>query len=155
MGILVIGVWGIVLQRIFAAAEPLQRSSSAEKTVIPGGKAKVPALQPDTFELLLNYKDPFGAEPDQKAVDEAVTGPVQPVAVPVKPPVVDLLDGVVYLGYMLNPATNKQVAILQAGGQEHMVAEGGLLGELRLTRVGPEAVSIIYKGKTKQIKRKR
>lgn len=156
LGALVALVWGIILQRIFATAEPDAKVSLVRPIERGNVKARLPVLQPDTSKLLLNYKDPFGAVSVPAGPAEAVGALPPTVSALPRPPVLltDPLDGVVYLGYILNPKTNKRVAILQVDGKEQMVMEGRLVGQIRLLQIETDAIWLSHKNKRKHIKRK-
>lgn len=159
LGVLVIGIWGIIMQRIFNSigdAEEVQ----FKQEVRTGGRERLPKLQPDTFKLKLNYPDPFTGE---VKADQVVTG-LKPAGLKsaVGAPVIatphvaapDPTDNMTYLGYVLNPESKKRVAILNFSGKELMMSAGERSGELQLMSISTTAISIKYKNKVKQIKSK-
>jgi hypothetical protein len=50
-------VWGIVIWKVY----PMVSGAGPQPVHEPGGPA--PEVKPDTFELLLNYRDPFFEQP--------------------------------------------------------------------------------------------
>ncbi len=155
LGLLVIGVWGIILQRIFSATDPGKEKGASDQSLVETKKAKVPLLQPDTFSLQLNYRDPFYADGAEGTLKSGFDALDVPIALSVlKPPVVVLnpLDEVIYIGHILNPQTKKRVAILSIAGKEHMVQEGENINKLKLLNVAPEEITMGYEGKIKRIK---
>jgi hypothetical protein len=155
LGVVVIAVWGIVLQRIFAATAVVEQESSVKIAAGGSSKIAVPVLQPDTFALLLNYQDPFEAKDVRNGEFPAVDArPAAIVAALPIPVVKNPLDEVVYLGYILNPQTKKRVAILSVAGKEHMVQEGNAVNKMKLLRIANDEISIGYEGKIKKIKSK-
>jgi len=154
LGLLVIGVWGIILQRIFSATDPGTEKSTSGQFSLETRKAKVPVLQPDTFSLQLDYGNPFdtgnGAGRDVKpGITDRIEVPV--LAAPPKPVAIDPLDQVVYLGHILNPATKKRVAILSIAGKEYMVQEGDSSGKFKLWTVAAGEIRIGHGRKIKRI----
>lgn len=154
LGIAVLSIWGLIGYRLFAG--------SAEELPLPGaGKdlsaktVALPQVMPDTFNLLLNYPDPFTGE-KPKSRDTAVrppvreartTGPSAPMAV-----VKDPLDQVKYLGYVANGNGKERVAIVRYHGQEKMLKEGDTLGKIKVLEIKKERLMLGHGARRKLLK---
>jgi len=155
LGFLVVCIWGIILVRVFSAVGDQDRFTGMNQLQVKTVKVEVPVLQPDTFQLQLNYPDPF--LPLSKA--GVVAEPVVPATLPAAnvnnfqaKPVAPVVKPVViqYLGYITGD--KQKIAIINQDGKERMMMEGQLADQLQVLAIATDSVKIKYKGKTSFIR---
>nr|WP_121273816.1 hypothetical protein [Pedobacter schmidteae] len=156
LGFLVVCIWGMIIMKVYAAVGDEEEPAVALRGVGNVAKTRVPVLQPDTFQLQLNYGDPF----KEVAAEEVVpkTAPLTsfnqvPLARPIAAqPMINPLANTKYLGYVWNAGNRKKVAIINQNGKEMMIEEGHQLEELQLLSITTDSVKVKFKGKTSFIR---
>jgi len=151
LGLVVLVVWGLIIYRIFLAANsdddgPFENSTSLKKEVFNDY-----TIPKDTAKLFLNYRDPFAAPkaeekeiaPDRPAIQKVVS------SAPTKPPVNWNL--VKYSGYIHNPGSKKLIAMMTINGKELMMSEGEMAEQVKLIKNLKDSVKVAYQGATKFI----
>jgi hypothetical protein len=145
-------VWGIILHKVFFKHE--EESFSVEL------RPKAPLVaynryetKPDTFNLVLSYRDPFLNKPAQK--DNVNDVKEKTAFVPVtwagtSPKVV--WPEIKYNGRIVNPRSKKAVAIMSVDGAERMIEEGQTFGGVKLVKNRPDSILIQWNGLKKYIK---
>lgn len=154
LGFLVVCIWGIIIVRVYAAVGDEAGGAVVMTKQGDTVKTHIPVLQPDTFQLLLNYGDPFGAVAVKEApvIVAAVPAGNFPVVKPmVSPPMVQPITAK-YLGFIWNAENKKKIAIMNQDGKEMMVQEGETIGQLQLLGIASDSVKVKYKGKTSFIR---
>ena len=155
LGFLVVCIWGIIIVRIFSAVGDEDGFTTSDLQQVKSVKVQVPVLQPDTFQLQLNYPDPFLSISKVPDVAEDIV----PVALPAAhvndfqaKPVLPVVKPVViqYLGYITGD--KQKIAIMNQDGQERMMTEGQLSDQLQVLAIAADSVKIKYKGKTSFIR---
>lgn len=147
--LLVLGVWGLILYRIFDAAGS---SGTPVPVVVKSEKEAFNdfSIPKDTGKLLLNYRDPFGLT---RLKDTTVSHPKAmsgKLAVVVAKPAVNW-SFISYLGYVRNPASKRMVALVTINGQNATLAEGETKSQVKLLKNLRDSIKISYRGKTKFI----
>jgi hypothetical protein len=156
LGLLVAGVWGMIIYRIAGAA-----SGGDDEVTTPVSYAKKAALEDyalpvDTVRLMLNYRDPFSdpkQEPVEIPVSKLVTHSVAKVPNnigPIKPSI--NWNIIKYAGYIKNPNTKKLVAMMNINGKEVLLSEGESAEQVKLVQNLRDSVKVSYMGTTKFIK---
>lgn len=147
--IVVLGVWGIILYRVFSAV-----GSDDDQSVPVATKPVKEAfndftLPKDTTKLLLNYRDPFGLVKPKDTMIKAVK--IFKISNPVvaKPGI--NWSFITYSGYIRNPASKKLVALVSINGQNTALMEGETKGQVKLLKNLRDSIKISYGGKTKFI----
>jgi hypothetical protein len=140
LAFLVLGVWGMILQKIFLAMQNKDGDKVAVNTQI-ASKLSVPYQYPDTFKLLLNYPDPFTGQL-QKHPDTAVRSKTEVRKIVHTMDRQDPFEGVKYLGFVADGSGKRRLAILSYNGEEKMLKEGDLLHGIKLLKVENSAIKI-------------
>ena len=160
-------IWGLIFQRIWAAAEG--GSEGGETAVSPASQSTAPAVRSGPPKLLLTYADPFRVtaekaarnlgEPASSAASfarpaatAALNFPVAPAPVAVAPVVWPALK---YLGFINNPRQNSRIALLAINDQEMMLKAGDNRQGVVVASIFPDSVQITFQGKNKTIVRTR
>lgn len=158
LGFLVVCIWGMIIMKLYAAVGEEEEPVVAFGTGGNVAKTRVPVLQPDTFQLQLNYGDPFkevtavAEEIVPKTAPSTSFNPGPPVRPMAAPPMVNPLANTKYLGYVWNAGNKKKVAIMNQNGKEMMIEEGQRLEELQLLSITTDSVKVKFKGKTSFIR---
>jgi hypothetical protein len=156
LGFLVVCIWGLIILRIFSAVGDKDADLPEDRNSRLAPKVEVPVLQPDTFQLQLNYPDPFLKSDQKEVIAAPLVGTPMPMngnnfmpkpAAPVVKPVV-----IQYLGYIASTGGKQKIAIMNQDGKERMMTEGQLTDQLQLLKIGSDSVKIKYKGKTSFIR---
>lgn len=148
--VVVVGIWGIILYRIFDAVK------SGDDSVAPAAiKQEKEAyndfsIPKDTTKLMLNYRDPFGITKQKDTVAKAINlAHVAKVASPLKPAI--NWSFITYSGFIRNPASKKLIALVNINGQNLTLVEGETKNRVKLLRNLRDSIKISYEGKTKFI----
>jgi len=148
--IVVLGVWGIIIYRVFSAIGNGD-DDAATPAVKPIKEAfNDYAIPKDTTKLLLNYRDPFGLV-KQKDTAGTVIHAVKRMnsTVNIKPAI--NWSFITYSGYIRNPSTKRLVALVSVNGQNLTLAEGETKNQVKLLRNLRDSIKVSYEGKTKFI----
>jgi len=156
LGVAVVCIWGVAIYRIVAATNVDEELMVKEVNVAPV-KSSIPLMQPDTFQLLLNYSDPFNIDGVNETPLRLINGGTEfftennfkPVTAEVD---VNPVLSVKYIGYIWNPLRKKKIAILNQDGADRMLALGERFNLLRVIAIEKEFVEISYKSKSHIIK---
>lgn len=154
---LVIAVWGGVIYRVSSNA---MNSTEVQTAGVTSGakKAKIPLIQPDTFNLLINYPDPFGeniinVDSNSKATAMKKISPDLLTRNKISEP--SVLQSIGYAGYVKSESGKKRIAILTMEGIDKFIEEGASFGKVKLIAVLTDSVKVKYNGKMSFIKRKK
>ena len=143
-------IWGIIFFRIFSSFnEPIIDNQFHDVEVKTNE-----TLAPDTFHILADYRDPFLGnvistnESSQKntEVKKIVTVP-KPIVQAVKWP------SVVYGGIIKNQKSQKQLVMMQVGGQDNLMRQGDEKGGVQLVKIYKDSIEVSFQ-KEKKIIRK-
>jgi len=140
LAILVLGVWGMILQKIFLAMQ----NTDGEKVTVNTkmvDKLSVPYQYPDTFKLVLNYPDPFTGQLP-KRLDTTVRPKTEVRKIVHAMDRQDPFEGLKYLGFVADGSGKRRLAILSYKGEEKMLKEGDLLHGIKLLKVENSAIKI-------------
>ena len=167
----VLGVWGLIFQRIWLAARGDEAvapagvgESVAATTSGSGVVARIPGL-------LLSYPDPFRAGSSTTPLATFPAGPTgtasgerasyarplaaAPLNLPVAPaatPVVPVVWPVVkYLGFINNPRLENRIALLTINDKEYSVKSGGNKEEVTVSKIWRDSVRVVFKGYKKTV----
>jgi hypothetical protein len=151
LGFVVLGVWGVILQKIFLAMQIKEEGEVIVNTTMPN-KLSVPYQYPDTFKLLLNYPDPFTGQV-QKLADTAIKQRKQAIKEVLIAAIPSILNEVRYLGFVANGSGKRRVAILSYKGQERILKEGDMLLNIKVLKVENNTVKLSSNGTIKLLKK--
>lgn len=150
-------VWGLVIYEVTEAMEaPV---SSGPATSAARSAPNSGSQEPEAFELLVNYRDPFLSKSSgSREVRQPVKNlqrprPVQEASIP--QPTAETIEwpAIVYKGYIENRQTKSSIAMLQVGGEDHLVAEGQKVAGIKLLQVLPDSVKVVFRKQQKYFKK--
>ncbi len=154
LGFIVVAVWGMIIYRIIYA---VKNTDDSDVPAIAAKAIKEPyndfAIPKDTTRLLLNYRDPFGL----LKFKDTVTLPVNLVhhkiiSLPVKPGI--NWGFIKYLGYIRNPGSRKEIALVSINGKNEMFLQGEIKDKVRLIKNLRDSIKVSFNGQTKFISMK-
>ncbi len=146
----VIGVWGLIIYRIFAVASP---DSPTPRFADSATKETGSSQLPDTFRLLANYPDPFLGNIAQ---EKKIASGKRILKKEVPKPVVKAQQpwpSVTYVGMIKNQKSSKQLVMVQVDGVSNVMKVGDSAGGISLTRIYRDSVELAM-GKERKIVRK-
>jgi hypothetical protein len=147
---IVLGVWGLILYRIFDAVgatddAPMPVATKQGKEVFNDF-----SIPKDTAKLLLNYRDPFGiTKPKDTTIK--ISGEISRKNISTTPKPVMNWSFISYSGYVRNPTSKKLIALVSINGQNITLAEGETKNQVKLLKNLRDSIKISYEGKTKFI----
>lgn len=148
-------VWGILIYKIISGI-----SSNDSEINAPITKINIPeenVLNVDTFELLVNYRDPFLGKNnrDETSSSDAKnivkTKPAKTVVKPIIP--IKQFNFIEYNGQITNKGKNK-VAILTISNESKLLNEGEKFQDFRLDKIYEDSIKIFYENQYVIIKKK-
>ncbi len=146
---IVIGVWGLIIYRIFAVASPDSPTPRFADSQAEAASSQLP----DTFHLLANYPDPFLG----RIVQEKRFSSGKPVLKKEGPkPVVKAQQAwpaITYVGMIKNQKSSKQLVMVQIDGVSNVMKAGDNAGGIALTRIFRDSVELAM-GKDRKIVKK-
>jgi hypothetical protein len=147
---IVLGVWGLILYRIFDAV------NATDDISIPGAAKQEKevfndfSIPKDTTKLLLNYRDPFGiTKPKDTTIK--ISREISHKNISITPKPVMNWSFISYSGYIRNPSSKKLIALVSINGQNITLAEGETKNQVKLLKNLRDSIKIRYEGKTKFI----
>jgi len=146
----VVGVWSMILYRIFAAV-----GNNDDTAAIPTLKPQKEAyndftIPKDTTKLLLNYRDPFGLVKQKDTAMSIVKISKHLNTQVIAKPGINW-SFITYSGYIRNPASKKLVALVSINGQNITLTEGETKDQVKLIKNLRDSIKVSYQGKTKFI----
>jgi hypothetical protein len=150
--VLVLGLWGMIVYRIFNAVTANDDDNIAQSVKPLKEALNDYAMVKDTATLSLHYSDPFKTA--QKTEKDTVTRShthvvIRPNPRPT-PPAINW-SVITYSGYIRNPASKKLIALLNINGRSVALAEGETREQVKLLKNLRDSIKVIYQGKTKFI----
>jgi len=138
----VAGVWGTILYRVVSA---MGDNKSPVVTSMERPMAVISETGNRRYILVASYPDPFlkdMALPVEPVVQQVAVVPAAP-----PPPPIDV-SFVQYMGMISNVDQPKnKVGLVSVQGKEEMVKEGDVVAEVRIKKILPSEVKVVYKGK--------
>lgn len=148
----VLGIWGVILFRVYLSVSDKDDIVLPSAGALPLRKADVPKLYPDTFKLLMNYRDPFTGTPAITKDTSDINSRKAPLtSLPAAPEINPALQ-MKYLGYVRDRREKNSVAIIIYNGKEKMMKKGDTIGGITLTAIQKQGVMMRFKGKMVTIK---
>jgi len=148
----VLGIWGVILFRVYLSVSDKEEVLVSGAGTLPLRKADIPKLYPDSFKLLMNYRDPFtGAAAIEKDTSNSKTRSLPLTSLPVQPEINPALQ-MKYLGYVRDRKEKNSVAIISYKGREKMMKKGDTIGGVTLTDIQKQGIMMWFNGKMITIK---
>jgi hypothetical protein len=145
---IVILIWGFIIYRIFSVVN--LSVEGVREAVLQPRVSQGPA-HIDSFSINADYRDPFLGKMITREESEKPKAPVVKKEVPKPEPIV--WPVIVYKGMIKNQKSNKQLCLVSIGGQDNIVKEGDLIGEIELKRLTKDSVALAFKKETKYFKK--
>lgn len=153
----VLAIWGFLGWKVYAAMtvdEPMVVFNPEVNDELEKEK-----LIPDTYQLLLDYNDPFlkGENPNKHVKQPIVNGPpknanTEPKKQP-QPPAQKSWPEIRYSGLVKSPKDGKMVGFLSINGTSHFVKPGEVIGEVTVREIWKDSVKVVM-GKESRFVRK-
>jgi len=143
-------VWGVVMYRIMQAFDNSSDQVDVEQQEIPKAIVTEKVL-PDTFSLMLGYKDPFlnGVRKDPPVIFQPISLP--PKSAPVvksntspESAVAPEWPQVEYMGLIENKVQRTKVAMVSIGGVHHLLQEGQVVKRVRVLEVMKDSMKVSF-----------
>lgn len=150
--VLLVVVAAIWYQVFFRVKGSLVGTDEAITPLTDQAHMQMPVFSRDTFELLANYRDPFGeTKINAPTVDVPVT---EVIGVPKPPKPVFTWPSIHYLGQVKKTSSKNPLAIVNIDGLQLMVRTGDeLFNDIKVKRIGRDSIVVVYKRKTKVVRR--
>jgi hypothetical protein len=151
----VLGVWGMIGWKIYVAVNSDQETDVVVS--ITGNTDSLPSEIPETYELLLNYRDPF-LDINKKSVhlptDQRINLPKPSSVKPKESEETAVVQpDIRYYGLVKESNSQKTVGFLGVNSQTHFVATGDIIEAIKIMRIWSDSVEVIFDGKKKIIRR--
>ncbi|MCW8311102.1 hypothetical protein K7A41_07700 [Sphingobacterium sp. InxBP1] len=151
---LVVGLWGYIIYKIFAAvSDDNQAPRTAQKSFVQNTGDLRYYRQKKTTALLLNYPDPMlkNSNAPTLPVEPAAQAPTEYIAPPMDNYQPEPQVNVQYIGFIENLNDKKPTAIVMIMDRQYMMNIGDQQGEIKLTGIQQDHISIKVNGKNKTI----
>ena len=148
---LVLLVWGMIGWKVYAAMNNTAGGNMKEDNneEVKPAEEKIP----DTFELLVNYRDPFLGNSKIKIPNSPKTN-TEKHAVPIIPPKpVFSWPEISYHGLIVRNGTEKKTGFLRVNGISYFVQGGDEAGGVKVGKISKDSVEVML-GKERKIIRK-
>lgn len=131
-------IWGMIGYRIYKGMSDDTPDFLVEQTNM---QPIVEMLEPDTFSIIAEYRDPFLGKirSPKPRVNQTKKKPVQ---VKKKPEPVLIWPSITYGGMIKNQKTNKLIAMVKINGKDNLMAVGNVVSEVRLVKVYPDSIKV-------------
>ncbi|MBC7387687.1 MAG: hypothetical protein H7329_00610 [Opitutaceae bacterium] len=154
LGISVLVVWGLIFFRFF--------NSESDEDLSPiqtnNHYTKIDKNEKDTFELILNYRDPFLGQlaeiRNNSDANRKNDGKIKKLKTTKPKVVIAPIDWsfVSYLGTIYGKQSKKKLAILRINESEKMVGNNDKIGDLVILKVGKDSVLVSFLGNRKVLR---
>lgn len=147
-------IWGIIGWKIYAATKENDEVNlpNSQSLNLPSEKAEVP----DTYQLLLDYPDPFLGKSTSPVKFNTNPNPVKnntPIPPAIIPKQTNEWPEIKYSGLVKSPKDGKVVGFLSVDGVSHFVKNGDVVGVVSVQNIWRDSV-MVYMGKEKKVVRK-
>ena len=140
----VLGIWGIIAFKFFAAANP----GNTEIAQVETDAVFVPrqVKERETFTILANYRDPFLGTvqaPKKKVKKATSTGVKKKKVVPSK--------SIQFTGFITDKNSRQKIFFVTVDGQQQMMSAGDVFQEVKLLRGTKSAITVTHNGNRQSI----
>jgi cytoskeletal protein RodZ len=142
----VLGIWGAIGWNVYSAMNG-DEDNTTVKTVESSQQTES-KVAPDTFELLLDYPDPFNNETQkQKSTSPLIHNTNNHQYTATAPAVKEEAQWptIIYSGLVKQPATGKMLGFLSVNGESYFVKEGDEVGGVRVEKITGGSVQLGWK----------
>jgi cytoskeletal protein RodZ len=139
----VLGIWGAIGWNVYFAMNG-DEDNATVKTIASSQQTEN-KVAPDTFELLLDYPDPFTNEaPRQKSIVPIKHNTNNHQHTATAPAVKEEAQWptIIYSGLVKQPATGKMLGFLSVNGESYFVMEGDEVGGVRVEKITQVSVRV-------------
>jgi cytoskeletal protein RodZ len=150
----VLGIWGAIGWNVYSAMNG-DEDNATLKTVESSQQTENKAA-PDTFELLLDYPDPFTNDPYKQKTTAAVihnTNNHQHTTTASAVQEEAAWPTIIYSGLVKQPATGKMLGFLSVNGGSYFVKEGVEVEGVRVEKISENGVVVLWNGQSKEIRK--
>jgi len=102
---------------------------------------EVQLLEPDTFSIIAEYRDPFLGK-IRSAKPKTLQPKKKPKPVQKEPEPQLRWPSITYGGMIRNQKTGKLVAMVKIDGKDNLLAVGNVVSEVRLVKVYPDSIKV-------------
>jgi hypothetical protein len=151
---LVVGLWGYIIYKIFAAVSDEDQGPKTSKKNFAQNVSDLSFYkQKKTTALLLNYPDPMLKNLDgiSTPVNSPIQAPLDYVAAPVQDYQPEPQVNVQYIGFIENLNDKKPTAIVMITDRQYMMNVGDQQNEVKLMAIQQDHILIKVNGKNKTI----
>jgi hypothetical protein len=150
LGLAVAVVWGLIIYRVFAAADGNDDDTTPTAVNIKKEPFNDFAIHKDTTHLLLNYRDPFGLiAPKDTTTLFVKKHRLIANNISAKPAI--NWGFIQYAGYIRNPNSKKLITLVNINGKSETLADGEQKDDVKLIRNLRDSIKISFGGKIKFI----
>ncbi|MCA6363624.1 MAG: hypothetical protein IM638_11355 [Bacteroidetes bacterium] len=150
----VAAIWGLIGWKIWKGLQGDDDFNVEPETVL---NAKNKNTLSDSFELILNYRDPFLDKPVAAVTSASVSTQSVPkqtvVAAPKPEPVTSSWPEIRYGGLVKRTGQEKSAAFVSVNGNSEIVVPGQKIGDITITRIWRDSVEVM-RGKEKRMIKK-
>ncbi len=148
----VLGVWGMIGWKVYAAM-------NAEEDVMvttdsaPSNVARS-SFVPDTYQLALNYRDPFFESKPEKIYQNSSSHQQSETNVIKKTePQSVSWPTIIYSGLVRQPQSGKTVAFLSVNGSSQFVNAGDVVNDVAITKVWSDSIEVKFGKEIRRVRK--
>lgn len=141
-------LWGGIMYKFFF--KNTAEVSSNLNPLIESPKETAEALQKETYDLLLNYPDPFDVKRVESKPKKKAVLAKKPVKQTIQPKYIQwpILN---YYGMAKNKETNEKIAIISINGQSVLLSEKSSKKDVMMNAIYNDSVVVVFTGVKKTI----
>ena len=151
LGSVVMGVWGIIFYKIFNSWADDDKSSLLSYSYSLPKEELYDYSSKDTFNLLLNYKDPFRITSYKPELSKRISSEKKRGHFVVRSKT-DQPHSVIYFGYIGEPGSQKMLTIVKINGKDEIMRVGEIIGKIKLLKNYKDSIKISNNGKVTYVK---
>lgn len=143
-----LAVVAFIWYKVFFRVKDNLFGEEEQSTELRREEPQLPTIQRDTFELLADYRDPFG---ETKRQTQMINPEVQQVVQAPKPPKPQIIwPKIVYYGQVRRTTSKNPLGILSIDGYKHTLRRGEQVYDgIAIKAVGRDSIVIRYNRQTK------
>lgn len=153
----VCAIWGIIIFRIIKGMSGDEEINTVNNTQTFTSNDKAE----ETYDIIASYRDPFlggirqsysqnesssSSTPQIKPTKPktVIAKPITPALPPIPPVVIDW--SFIHFKGLISNKGGKAVGIVSINGNEHIIKANDQIGEVKITALNKDSVSVVYKG---------
>ena len=144
-------IWGMIVYRIFFDTNAQEESSLFVQNKSTQNRAVAP---PDTFELLLNYPDPF-LKHERRVIPNTDVSTTKKEAEPKpqKPAEVVNWPAIKYGGLVRQVNQENELAIVTINGSSQLMKTGETVNDIKLIKIYNDSIIVSFQTQKRTIKK--